>query len=63
MVACHNLINGVRTPRTHQAMTETTTNALDQLTEALIANPEDLKEIQKYLDTLVQGVEDFIEEN
>ena len=44
-------------------MTETTTNALDQLTEALIANPEDLKEIQQYLDTLVQGVEDFLEEN
>ena len=44
-------------------MTEATTNALDQLTEALIANPEDLKEIQKYLDTLVQGVEDFLEED
>ena len=62
-MACHNLINGVRTPHAHQAMTETTTNALDQLTEALIANPEDLKEIQQYLDTLVQGVEDFLEEN
>ena len=44
-------------------MTDTTTNALDQLTEALIANPEDLKEIQKYLDNLVQGVQDFIEES
>ena len=62
-MACHNLINGVRTPHALQAMTEATTNALDQLTEALIANPEDLKEIQKYLETLVQGVEDFIEEN
>ena len=42
-------------------MTNATENALDQLTEALIANPEDLEEIQAYLDNLVEGVTDFIE--
>ena len=52
----------MRTSHTHfKAMTNATENALDQLTEALIANPEDLQEIQAYLDNLVEGVKDFIE--
>jgi len=55
-----------REPTTHSTMHDDTIKALQQLAEALIANPADVKELQVYgelPDHLADALHDFTEDH
>lgn len=64
-MACHNQFKG-ESPQHTKQMTDTTIKALQQLAEALIANPADCKALQVYGEIpehLADALHDFTDDH